>query len=145
MPSYFSNNLVIDMRRPQGAMFNLQSNLVPYFCIGDPAGDDVFLEGKLLDGEPIFNGRLFLSDGNFGTVIDTFPKPQKLENWIQRRDVNTGSYELVHPSGELVFKFGTKGNICTVETNIYKRDGTVALTGGPSALVADGIAIRFIE
>ncbi len=81
------------------------SNLCDYFEIGNRQGDDVWLEGLIVEGEFLFSGRLYLHDGSMGTIIDTFPKGPTLEGWSQRRRTDSEGYELVDPRGETIFSY----------------------------------------
>jgi hypothetical protein len=118
-----------------GPAFRLLSNLVRYFEIGVPYGQDVWLEGKIVDGEFVFNGRLFLHDGTFGTLIDNFPKGPLPHGWRQQRSLDNGGIELIDSRGETIFAYRVDGDICSVEVNLYAADGTLAATKGQGGLV----------
>jgi len=135
MPAIMRGNLI--NVTPDGPAFNVMTNLCDYFQIGERDGDDIWLEGVIIDGEFIFNGRLYLSDGSMGTVIDTFPKGPTLEGWSQRRRLDQEGYELIDPRGEVVFSYLVEGNICTVDVNLYKSNGDIAAHGGQSGLVTN--------
>ena len=64
--------------RPGQRAFNVLTNMCDYFQIGRPDDDDVWLEGQIVEGEFLFNGRLYLHNGQVGTVIDSFPKGRRL-------------------------------------------------------------------
>lgn len=121
---------------PDDPRFSVLTNLCDYFRLGNEDGDDIWLEGQVLDGEFIFNGRLYLKDGSYGTLIDSFPKGSTLEGWSQRRRLDVEGFELVDPAGEVIFSFRVDGLICSVDVSLYKKDGTLAAHGGQGGLVS---------
>lgn len=122
--------------RPGEPAFNLMSNMCDYFEIGNEAGDDVWLEGQVLDGEFLFNGRLVLHDGSSGTVIDNFPRGERLDGWSQRRRVDVEGYELVDPRGEVIFSYRVEDHVCMVDVSLYQRNGELAATAGQDGIVS---------
>lgn len=124
----------INVRKGDPA-FNLMTNMCDYFEIGSKHGSDIWLEGEVLDGEFLFNGRLFLHDGSVGTVIDNFPKGPTLEGWSQRRRLDVEGYELIDPRGETIFSYRVEGNVCLVDVSLYQANGELAATGGQGGIV----------
>lgn len=122
--------------KPGDPAFNVLTNMCNYFQLGVPAGDDVWLEGEVVEGEFVFNGRLYLHNGNVGTVIDSFPKGPTPDGWTQRRKPEVEGYELLDGRGEVVFSYHVEGSTCVVDVNLYKKDGTLAAHGGQGGLVA---------
>ena len=122
--------------------FNIMSNLTPYFEIGEKEGVDVWLEGQIAEGEFVFNGRLYLQDGQFGTVIDNFPKGPAPTGWTQRRRLDVDGYELLDGRGERVFAYHVEGKVCFVDVNLYKADGSLAAHPGQGGLVVQGVSFK---
>jgi hypothetical protein len=71
------------------------SNICDYSEIGAP-GDDIWLEGQIVEEEFIFSGRLFLHDGSAGTIIDGFSKGPVPAGWTKRPRVDGEGYELLN-------------------------------------------------
>jgi hypothetical protein len=115
------------------------SNRCNYFELGNADGDDLWLEGKIIDGEFIFNGRLFMHDGSQGVVIDSFPKAEVLSGWSQERRMDAEGYRLIDPRGETVFSYFVEGTTCKVDASLYKKSGELAVTAGQDGLVAINI------
>lgn len=122
---------------PGQSAFNLMTNLCDYFELGNREGNDVWLEGQIVDGEFIFNGRLFLHDGSFGTVIDSFPKGPAPQGWTQRRRMDAEGYELVDSRGERIFSYHIEGKICFVDVNLYTASGQLAAHSGQDGFVTN--------
>lgn len=122
--------------RPGDPCFNILSNLCDYFELGKAEGADVWLEGQVIEGEHIFNGRLFAADGSSRTIIDNFPNGSVPDGWQQRRRMDVDGYELLDARGETVFSFHVDDQkICHVDVNLYKADRSVAAHSGQGALV----------
>lgn len=137
MSLYMGGNVVLG---GGGKVFNIHSNLTPSFEIGNSKGGDVWLEGSIVDGEFLFNGRLYLKDGSFGTVIDSFPKGVTPGGWSQNRLLDVEGYQLIDKEGEIVFAYHVEGNICFVDVNLYNSAGELVATGGQGGLVIHGIS-----
>ena len=118
MPAIMSGNMI--NVGPGDPAFNVMSNLCDYFEIGEKGGADVWLEGQIVSGEFVFNGRIILKDGSHGTVIDNFPKGPTPKGWNQRRNLDVEGYELFDNRGELVFSYTIEDRICSVQMNLYK-------------------------
>ena len=115
--------------------FYVMSNWCDFFSLGEADGDDVWLEGKLVDGEFVFNGRLFMHDGSGGTVIDSFPKANLPDGWSQKRRLDVEGYELRDPRGDLVFSYWVEENTCHVELDLFTKSGDLAAHGGQGGMV----------
>lgn len=116
--------------------FNVLSNMCDYFELGTQNGDDVWLEGQIVDGEFLFNGRLHLKNGQQGTVIDSFPKGPIKNGWSQRRKLDAEGYELLDDQGEVIFGFHVEDKICFIDVNLYQASGEFAAHGGQGGLVS---------
>ena len=121
---------------PGGPAFDVMTNLCDYFRFGTEGGDDIWLEGRIVDGEFVFNGRLFLHDGSGGVVIDSFPKADVLNGWTQERRMDAEGYRLLDPRGETAFSYFVEDNICKVDANLYDKNGELVVTAGQGGLVA---------
>jgi hypothetical protein len=121
--------------QPGDPAFNIMTNLCSYFELGEPKGDDVWLEGQIIETEFVFNGRLFLHDGGQGTLIDNFPKGPTPSGWSQTRRLDAPGYQLFDNRGQLVFSYGITGKVCIVDVNLYKADGSLAAHGGDDGLI----------
>lgn len=122
--------------QPGDPEFLLMSNHCDYFEIGEKGGNDIWLEGIIVDGEHIFNGRIYLHDKGMGTIVDTFPKGPTPTGWTKRPRLDSEGYELLDSRGEVVFSYKVNGKSCTVEVNLYSADGTIAAHGGQGGFVA---------
>lgn len=122
--------------RPGQPAFNVLTNMCDYFQLGVRAGNDVWLEGEIVEGEFIFNGRLYLKDGQLGTVIDSFPKGPTENGWTQRRKADADGYELLDDREEVIFSYHVEGSTCVIDVNLYKADGSLAAHGGQGGLVS---------
>lgn len=121
--------------RPGEPAFSILTNLCDYFQFGTPANKDMWLEGQIVDGEFIFNGRLFLHDGTSGVIIDNFPKGNTPAGWSQRRKLDREGYELFDNRGEMVFSYYVEQQTCFIDVNLYKADGSPAVHSGQGGLV----------
>lgn len=139
MPATFVNNRFCVA--PGDPAFYVMSNWCDYFSLGERTGDDVWLEGRIVDGEFVFNGRLFMHDGSGGTVIDSFPKADLPDGWTQARTLDVEGYQLRDPRGELVFAYSVDGPVCTVEVDLYSKSGDLAAHGGQGGMVVHVPAI----
>jgi len=127
---------------PGEPAFNVQSVHCPNFEIGFPNGDDVWLRGDVIDGDFIFNGRLFLHNGGGGTLIDSFPKGPAPDGWEKRPSMHGEGYDLVDDRGEILFGYRVdEERICHVTVNLYRADGSLAATGGQGSLVTNGVPV----
>ena len=133
MSSDFSRNYI--GVRPGDRAFDVVNNLVDYFCIGEEKGEDVWLEGQIVDGEFVFNARLFLRDGKMGTLIDSFPKGPLPDGWQQRPRFDVEGFELLDEDGELIFSYHVDDNLCVVDANLYRANGELAAHSGQGGLV----------
>lgn len=97
-------------------------------------GEDVWLEGKIVEGEFLFNGRLYLKNGAFGTLIDSFPKGPVQQGWTKRLKLD--GYELLDGQGEVIFGFHMEGKTCVIDVNLYKANGDLAAHGGQGGMVS---------
>jgi hypothetical protein len=123
---------------PGDPAFCLNSNFCKRFEIGTRDGEDLWLEGLQVDGDFIFNGRLFLPDGSFGTLIDSFPKgPVSAPGWEQVRRLDVEGFSLVRKDGETIFAYRIDRGICTVDVNLHSKDGRLVVHGGQSGLVVN--------
>lgn len=123
-------------------MFNIHSNLTDNFEIGEKANNDIWLHGKVIDGDFVFNGRLYLKSGQSGTLIDNFPKGDTPDGWSQRRRLDVEGYELLDERGECIFAYRVEGNVCFVDVSLYNAAGALVATSGQGGLVIDGISFR---
>ena len=137
---YMSGNVVVGGPPER---FNIMSNLTPSFEIGEQNGNDVWPEGRIVDGEFVFNGRLYLHDGQVGTVIDNFPKTPSPEGWSQRRRLDADGYELLDSRGERVFAYHVEGQVCFVDVNLYNAAGGLAAHAGQGGLIIHGVRLKF--
>jgi hypothetical protein len=124
--------------------FDLLSNRCKSFEIGEQSGDDVWLQGVLLDpsGEFVFNGRLFSADGAHATVIDGFPKSDVADGWTKQQNLETNGYTLKDESGETVFGYSVVGSICYVSVGLHHKDGGSAAFPGQGGLVTEKVKVR---
>ncbi|WP_156397167.1 hypothetical protein [Sphingomonas sp. Root1294] len=122
--------------RPGDPAFNVLTNMCDYFELGNSSGNDVWLEGRIVEGEFVFNGRLYLKNGKLGTLIDSFPKGPVQEGWTQRRKLDADGYELLDEHGEVIFGYHVDGKICVVDVNLYKANGELAAHGGQGGMVS---------
>lgn len=122
--------------RPGDPAFNVLTNMCNYFELGISSGEDVWLEGQIVKGEFVFNGRLYLKNGAHGTLIDSFPKGPVQQGWTQRRKLDVDGYELLDEQGEVIFGFHVDGNICVIDVNLYKANGDLAAHGGQGGIVS---------
>ncbi|MCW0047392.1 hypothetical protein OIU13_12725 [Brevundimonas sp. BT-123] len=120
---------------PGDRAFNIRSNMCDYFRLGIEDGNDVWLEGRIVGTEFVFNGRLFLHNGEQGTVIDNFPKGPSPAGWSQRRKGDAEGYELLDDRGEVVFSYHVDDKTCVIDVNLYKADGSLAAHGGQDGLI----------
>lgn len=118
---------------------NLLSNLCSRFTLGNIEGEDVYLDGRIVDGQPVFNGRLFLPNGGAGTVIDNFPRGPVQEGWTQRRSLDRPGFDLVSNQDEVIFGYYVDGDTCFVMTNLYRMNGDVAAHPGQGGIVINGV------
>jgi hypothetical protein len=125
----------INVRRGDRA-FNVLTNMCDYFELGQSDSDDIWLEGQIVEGEFIFNGRLYTADGQVGTVIDGFPKAVAPDGWTQRKRLDVEGYKLVDANDEAIFSYRVEDNICSVDVNLFQADGTLAAHGGQAGLIA---------
>ena len=123
--------------RPGDAAFSVLTNKCDYFRIGTEHGDDVWLEGKIVEGDFIFNGRIFMHNGEGGTVIDNFPKGPAPEGWTREPRTDGDGYTLRDPRGELVFSYKVHGKTCVVDLDLYRSNGQPAVHGGQGGLVVN--------
>lgn len=133
-----SNTMInnwINVRKGDRA-FNILSNMCDYFQLGLESSGDIWLEGKIVEGEFIFNARLFLHDGDYGTLIDNFPKGPTPQGWTQNRRLDCEGFELLDNRGETVFKYHVDENVCHIDVNLFKADKTLAAHGGQGGLVS---------
>lgn len=128
--------------RPGDPAFNVLSNMCDYFEIGQRDGDDVWLEGQIVQGEFIFNGRLYLQGGQMGTVIDNFPKGPVQNGWSQRRRLDGDGYELLDQNGERVFAYQIRDNVCLVDMALYNATGELAAHSGQGGFVVHVKPVR---
>lgn len=110
--------------------FDFMGNKVPGFELGVEAGDDVWLQGKVIEGEFIFNGRLFLQDQKGGTIIDNFPKGDPQPGWKKKLNLDGSGYVLVDKNDEVIFAYRIMGDTCRVDISLYRADGSIAATAG---------------
>jgi hypothetical protein len=130
MPSIMSNNWI--NVRPGDPALCISTNICDWFELGEPAGQDYWLEGEVVDDEFIFNGRLFLPGiAQAGTIIDNFPKGPTPTGWTKRPRVDEEGYEL-ESGGNILFGYrvadialpgGKTARICFVTVNIYSAGG----------------------
>lgn len=123
--------------RPGDRAFSVLTNMCDYFRVGTEDGEDVWLEGQIVDDDFVFNGRLFMHNGQGGTVIDNFPKSPAPEGWTREPSMDGEGYTLRDPRGELVFSYHVNGKTCVVKLDLYRSNGTPAVHGGQGGLVID--------
>jgi hypothetical protein len=142
MPSVNAGNWV--NVAPGDPAFNIMSNMCDFFELGAKTGDDLWLVGEIIgpEREFIFNGRLFLSDGRVGTVIDSFPRSVP-KGWTRRQALAAEGYDLVDDNGDVLFGYRVDANhVCHVTVNLYRADGSLAAHGGQAGLVTHGLSVR---
>lgn len=122
-------------KEPDRLAFNVFSNRCSSFRLGHAEGQDVWLEGKIVDGEFVFNGRLFMPDGVIGAVLDKFPIGPAPAGWTKRRRLNDRGFELLDQQGEVLFAYRLEGATCFVDVNLYDSSGDLAAHGGRDGLV----------
>ncbi len=121
--------------RPGDPAFSIFTNLTDYFQFGVPTGADMWLEGQIVDGEFVFNGRLFMHDGTSGVLIDSFPKGPAPAGWTQRRRLQQEGYELLDSRGEVLFSYYVEDKTCYIDIDLYNADGSAAVHQGQGGLV----------
>ena len=119
---------------PGQPAFNILSNFCNYFEIGRREGEDVWLEGQIVQGEFLFNGRLYLPSGELGTVIDNFPKSPAPKGWKQRRRLDAVGYELLDQNDERLFAYHIEGPVCVVDVNLTRSNGELAAHPGQGGI-----------
>jgi hypothetical protein len=120
---------------PDGWYFDVLTNICSGFEMGTERGEDVWLQGKVIDGQFIFNGRLFTKSGQVGAIFDSFPARQAPEGWTQRRRIDVEGYELVNIDGEVIFSYRVDGKGCTVDVDLYKADGSLGVHRGQDGII----------
>lgn len=143
MPIEMSGNIIISGER---RMFNIASNIVPYFEIGELPDTKYFLKGETVgpDEEFLFNGVLFLQDGDkSGKIIDNFPKGPIPKGWTKEPLVDAEGYKLTdNNTGAIIFGYRVIEQICYVITNVYNENGIViAEANGNNLLIHKGPAL----
>jgi hypothetical protein len=129
------NNRVVNLLGG-GRGFNVASNLVPNFEIGElphegtnRLGTTYFLKGEMVgpDEEFLFNGVLFLPDASkSGTIIDNFPKGPTPKGWTMEPLIDAEGYKLRdNKTGAIIFGYQVIENVCHVITNIYDDNGVL--------------------
>jgi hypothetical protein len=116
--------------------FDLHSNICDYFEIGLQNGEDVWLQGQIVEGEFVFNGRIFLRGGSSGTIIDNFPRAELPDGWTKKPNLSSDGYQLEDENGETVFGYEVIGNTCNVQLNLHDANGELAAHGGQGGLVS---------
>lgn len=120
---------------PDGSCFDVLTNIADEFEFGSEAGGDLWLQGRIIDGQFIFNGRLFTQAGKVGAIFDSFPAKQAPEGWVQRRRLDVEGYELINGDGAVIFSFSVDEKVCTVDVDLYQADGSLGVHRGQGGLI----------
>jgi hypothetical protein len=144
MPTILANNWIC--ATPGQPALVISTNITDCFELGRQQGTDYWLEAKVVDGEFLFNGRLFLSQAersagtrSAGTIIDNFPKGPAPAGWTRHPHVDEEGYDLksdVTLFGYRVVPWQIPGThiqsrLCLVTVNIYAADGGVVAESLP--------------
>ena len=130
MPSIIAQNWI--NVRPGDPAFVVATNVCDYFELGNRGGDDYWLEGLIVTGEFLFNGRLYLPDRRVsGVIIDNFPKGPIPHGWTRRQHLDEEGYDLVSDDGTILFGYHVQGVLCMVTVNIYAKDGGLVAESRP--------------
>lgn len=147
--------------KPGDPAFSITTNVCDYFELGRREGSDYWLEGQIVGGEFLFNGRIFIPGiSQAGTVIDNFPKGPAPTGWTKRQRVDRQGYELVSDKAVLfgyrVVSVPIPGSsvsspLCLVTVNIHTTNGELVaeclsdefrLHRGPALIGRDGIRFQ---
>lgn len=123
MPTVLSNNVFLGGNNNR--LFYMGGNLCGKFQIGDEKLG-YWLRGQMVgdDLEPVFNGKLYLPNGNGGgVIIDNFPKAATPDGWTRHQSSARDGYDLKNDAGEIIFGYRLRGNSCHVITNLYDDKG----------------------